>query len=144
MTSAENFDEGAESRLLPHSAEGGRQRLLLVDDDPNFRMVVYFTLNKLGYLVAVAGGAEEAMKIAVENKNIQLLITDVTMPGMNGVELAERILEIQPRVKVMFISGFPLRMVARAGVNTDSVNFLQKPFPPALLEARIKAILAGG
>ena len=118
--------------------------MLLVDDDPNFRMVVYFTLNKLGYLVAVAGGAEEAMKIAVENKNIQLLITDVTMPGMNGVELAERILEIQPRVKVMFISGFPLRMVARVGVNTDSVNFLQKPFPPALLEARIKAILAGG
>jgi CheY-like chemotaxis protein len=117
--------------------------ILLVDDDPNFRMIVEFNLQRLGYAVSVAGGAEEAIEIATQNKEFQLLITDVAMPGMNGIELARQIQRILPRVKVLAISGFPSKVVAGMGVLPDSIHFLQKPFQPRQLDERIKAILTG-
>jgi len=143
MTSTYNIDRGAEFRRLPLPPVSGPQHVLLVDDDSNFRMIVHITLKKLGYAVSVAGSAEDAAEIAAQNKDIQLLMTDVAMPGMNGVELAEKIWEIQPHVKVLYISGFPLNAVAGMGVATGSVHFLQKPFQPAQLDERIKVILAG-
>jgi CheY-like chemotaxis protein len=117
--------------------------VLLVDDDPNFRMIVEFNLKRLGYSVSAAGSGAEALRIAEQNRDIHLLITDVAMPGMDGVELARKILRIQPRMEVLYISGFPLRSIAGMGVATGSVHFLQKPFPAARLDERIKAILAG-
>jgi CheY-like chemotaxis protein len=106
-------------------------------------MIVNFTLQKLGYGVSDTGSAEEAIEIATKNEDIQLLITDVEMPGMNGVELARKIREIRPRIKVLSTSGFPPKAVAGMGVATGSIHFLQKPFLPAQLDERIKTILAG-
>jgi CheY-like chemotaxis protein len=131
-----------------HSDEAGRARrktrsVLIVDDNPNFRMIVNFTLKNLGYGVLDTGSAEEAIEIATQNEDIQLLITDVEMPGMNGVELARKIREIRPGIKVLSTSGFPPKAVAGMGVATGSIHFLQKPFLPAQLDERIKTILAG-
>jgi CheY-like chemotaxis protein len=114
--------------------------VLIVDDNSNFRMLVQFNLKRLGYIVTDTGSAEEAIEIATHDRDIQLLITDVEMPGMNGLELARKIREILPQVKVLSISGFPPK---GAGVPGGSVHFLQKPFLPAELDARIKTILAG-
>ena len=143
MTSTDNIERGSEYRRLPLPPENGPEHVLLVDDDPNFRMIVYLSLKKLGYAVSVAGNAEEAVAIAAQNRDIQLLLTDVAMPGTNGVELAEKIREIRPHLKVLFISGFPLKTLEGMGVATDLVQFLQKPFHAAELDERIKAILAG-
>jgi CheY-like chemotaxis protein len=117
--------------------------VLLVDDNPNFRMIVELNLQRMGYAVLAAGSAEEAIEIATQNNDIQLLITDVAMPGLNGVELAQQIRRIRPLIKVLSISGFPQKVVAGMGVWTDSLHFLQKPFMPAQLDQRIKAIFAG-
>ncbi len=116
--------------------------VLVVDDDPNFRRIVHLTLEMLGYEVIAAGAAKAALEIAARNKNILLLITDVAMPVMNGAELARRICVDIPNVPVLFISGFPPEAAERMGVATDSMNFLQKPFQPAAIDARIRAILA--
>ncbi len=136
MTHGEHLDK--ERRAAPET-----HSVLLVDDNPNFRMIVNFTLKKLGYGVSDTGSAEEAIEIATQNEDIQLLITDVEMPGMNGVELARKIQEIRPRIKVLSTSGFSPKAVAGKGVATGSIHFLQKPFLPAQLDERIKTILAG-
>ncbi len=117
--------------------------VLVVDDDANFRMIIELNLKRMGYVVSVAASAEEAIEIATHDKDIQLLITDVAMPGLNGVEMAQHIRRIRPLIKVLSISGFPQKTVAGMGVWTDSVHFLQKPFMPAQLDQRIKAIFAG-
>jgi len=102
--------------------------ILLVDDDDNFRTIVEMNLKKLGYAVSAAGSAVEATDIAKQNSEIQLLITDFSMPGMNGVELARQIQRILPHVKVLAISGFTQKVAAGTGVWPDSIHFLQKPF----------------
>jgi DNA-binding response OmpR family regulator len=117
--------------------------ILVVDDDPNFRRIVHLTLEMLGYCVLVAGSAAAAAEIAAQNQNIRLLITDVAMPAMNGAELARKIRETHRELKVLYISGFPIEAMASMGVATDAGHFLQKPFAPAVIEGRIKAILAG-
>jgi CheY-like chemotaxis protein len=130
-----------------HSDKAGRagpetHTVLVVDDNPHFRMIVEFNLKGLGYAVSDTGCAEEAIEIATQNKDIQLLITDVEMPGITGVELARKIVAVQPHVKVLYISGFPLKAEAAMDVAAGPVHFLQKPFPPAQLDESIKAILA--
>jgi YesN/AraC family two-component response regulator len=93
------------------------------------------------YAVSVAGSAQEAIEIVTQDEGIQLLITDVAMPGLNGVELAQQIRSIRPLIKVLSISGFSQKVVAGMGIWVDSVHFLQKPFLPSQLDDRIKAIL---
>ena len=118
--------------------------VLLVEDDLNFRAIVQLFLKTLGHTVSVAGSGKEALEIAAQNKGVHLLITDFAMPGMNGVELARKIREILPLIKVLTISGFPLKVVTGTGAESDLGHFLQKPFRRAQLDERIKAILAGG
>jgi CheY-like chemotaxis protein len=134
--------------LGEYTEKAGRLRtethsVLIVDDNPNFRMIVHFNLKRLGYAVSETGSAEEAIEIATRNEEIELLITDVEMPGMNGVELARKIRNIRPGIKVLSTSGFPQKALAGMDVATGSIHFLQKPFLPAQLEERVKAILAG-
>lgn len=117
--------------------------ILVVDDDPNFRRIVHLTLQMLGYSVLAAGSSAAAVEIASRSQSIRLLITDVAMPAMNGAELARKIQETHPQLKVLYISGFPLEAMAGMGVATDAGHFLQKPFAPSVIEARIKAVLAG-
>lgn len=117
--------------------------ILVVDDDPNFRRILHFTLEMSGYAVLLTGSAEDALEIAARNKDIQLLITDVAMPVMNGAELAQKVREIQPDIEVLYLSGFPFQAMAARGIAIDPLHFLQKPFVGDVLDERIKAILAG-
>jgi CheY-like chemotaxis protein len=136
-TRVKDSDKAGRAAPVMHS-------VLIVDDNPHFRMIVQFNLKRLGYAVSDTGSAQEAIEIARKNEDIDLLITDVEMPGMSGVELARKIREIRPRVKVLSISGYPPKVAAGMGVANGSAHFLQKPFLPAQLDERIKAVLAGG
>jgi CheY-like chemotaxis protein len=86
-------------------------------------------LEKLGYKVLTAGTPGEAMELAgAHPQTVDLLITDVVMPQMNGRDLAGRIADRYPQIKILFMSGYTANVIAHHGVLDEGVNFLQKPF----------------
>jgi two-component system cell cycle sensor histidine kinase/response regulator CckA len=126
---------------LPKRDEGSGARILLVEDDPVFRSTVRLTLKQLGHSVTVADNAKSALEIAAGDTDIQLLITDVIMPGMNGPELARRIKVILPHSKVLFISGYALATITERMGALELTPFLRKPFQRNQIEGCLKSIL---
>lgn len=120
----------AESDPLPDerpSADADGTCVLLVEDDDAVRRSVERMLAAEGYCVVTAAGGEEAIAIA-DDLRPDLVVTDVAMPGLNGRETAERILEIHPGVPVVFMSGYTDDAALRRGVGDGATPFLQKPF----------------
>jgi CheY-like chemotaxis protein len=99
-------------------------------------------LEQLGYRVLTAGTPREALGLAEEHASeIQLLITDVVMPEMNGRDLAERLHALYPGMKIMFTSGYTADVIARQGVLNEGVNFIQKPFSIKDLAVKVREAL---
>jgi DNA-binding NtrC family response regulator len=143
MNSTETPGANAQGSAREESRGGPFAHILLVDDDPIFRSIARLTLIQLGHSVSVADDAKSAVEAATQNTDIRLLITDVVMPGMNGVLLGRRFRAILPRCKVLYISGYPRSTLTAAGESGNSTYFLQKPFERARLDSCIKAALAG-
>ena len=109
--------------------KGRGEAVLLVEDEAAIREVAQRMLKELGYVVFIAGTPGEAIKLMeTHTAEIQLLITDVVMPEMNGRELAELIRDIKPEVKCLFTSGYTANVIAHHGVLDEDVYFLAKPF----------------
>jgi two-component system, cell cycle sensor histidine kinase and response regulator CckA len=106
----------------------GHERILLVEDNEIVRGPVTLLLEELGYDVVAAEGPTEALALAASGAPLDLLLTDVVMPGMNGRQLAERLRELQPGLKVLFMSGYTDDAVIARGVIDHEMAFLQKPF----------------
>jgi CheY-like chemotaxis protein len=122
-----------------------RETVLLVDDEPLVREATRRTLRSLGYQVIGAKSAEDALKLAAERETtIDLVITDVMMPGMNGLELARELGKLRPSLKVLFISGYTAGVLAERGFLRENVDFVQKPVAREALAARIRELLDGG
>ncbi|MFH1059561.1 MAG: PAS domain S-box protein [Pseudomonadota bacterium] len=122
----------------------GGETILVVEDEDNLRQVLCVALGRLGYLPLCANGAEEAMALAgLHQGPIQLLLTDVVMPGLNGRELFEALAPTRPDLKVLYMSGYTENIIAHRGVLEEGINFIQKPFSMPQLTARINAILFG-
>jgi CheY-like chemotaxis protein len=114
----------------------------MVEDDPTIREVGLMMLQRLGYNVLPAATPGEAIQRVEENGNeIQLFITDVVMPEMNGRELADRLLEIRPGMKHLFMSGYTADVIAHRGVLDEGINFIQKPFSLKDLAVKIRDVL---
>ena len=123
-------------------AQRGTERILLVEDEPSVRAFALRVLGELGYTVLAASGAEEAFALLERSsERVALLVTDVVLPGMRGVEIADRLDAADPSLKVLFISGYPEEEAILRGVTADSERFLQKPFGAADLARRVRAIL---
>jgi len=107
----------------------GSGRVLLVEDEEMVREIAKEILEEIGYTVLVADTPQEAVSLC-ENKDthIDLLLTDVVMPGMSGVELKKKIEIIRPGIKVLFMSGYTSNVIANRGVLEKGVHFIQKPF----------------
>jgi signal transduction histidine kinase/CheY-like chemotaxis protein len=121
----------------------GSATILLVEDEPDVRRVVCRMLAACGYTVLEADGPREAMTLFEQHgERIDLLLTDVIMPVMNGRELSSRILQMKPGIKTLFMSGFTAGVIDDTGILPEGVNFLQKPFAPDALMAKIARILA--
>jgi len=126
----------------PVQPEKGDGRILLVEDDEILCRVIKSTLGTLGYDVTVAHTPAEALDaLERDSRGYALLLTDVVMPGMNGRELAERILSRRPGIKVIFMSGYTSDAVVHRGVLEEGVPFIQKPFSVAALASRIRETL---
>lgn len=99
-------------------------------------------LQRLGYSVISAATPGEAIQIANETgEKIQLFITDVVMPEMTGRDLADRLREIRPDMKCLFMSGYTANVIVHQGVLDKGVNFLQKPFSLQYLAEKIRQVL---
>ena len=116
--------------------------ILLVDDQDEVRSLVYDLLESNGYKVLSAcNGAEAELVVERCAEPIQLVITDVVMPGMSGPELVKHIALRHPKTKVLFMSGYTDDAVIRNGALTEGVNYLQKPFTPKSLLRKVYEIL---
>jgi CheY-like chemotaxis protein len=128
----------------PKNIQGGTETLLLVEDEQVVREIAEQALESAGYTVLAAANDEEAIAIAQGHSGkIDLLVTDVVLPQMNGRQLADALRNRHPHLKVLFISGYAPDLVLRRGVLEGEVDFLEKPFTPMLLGSKIRAVLDG-
>jgi len=120
----------------------GTETVLLVEDEPLVRQFVSRTLRSSGYLVIEASNGNEALVIGDDYEGpIHLLVTDMVMPKMSGRELATRFTEWRPSMKTLFISGYTDNEISSQDVEDSGVAFLQKPFTPRQLAAKVREVL---
>jgi len=120
----------------------GTETILLVEDDPSVRTLVRDELRKLGYRVLEAKNGVEACLLATQQTGlVQLLLTDVVMPGMGGRELAQHLSVIKPDLRTLFISGYMDDVGVMAGQEEGTSSFLQKPFTPEVLARAVRNLL---
>ena len=134
-------DAAAERPLVAALSTGGHETILLVEDEPQVRAVVQRALERAGYGVLVAQDANDALRLSAAVSSIDLLLTDVVMPQMNGRELAERVRATRPGIRVLFTSGYTDDAILRHGVLDQGVPFLQKPITPAALMRSVRETL---
>jgi CheY-like chemotaxis protein len=118
------------------------ETLLLVEDDTSIRKLVETLCSQLGYRILSAGNPGNAIQLAKDySGTIDLLITDVVMPEMNGRMLSERLLFFWPGMKTLFISGYTANVIATKGVLQKGMFFLSKPFSKKELAFKIREVL---
>ncbi|HKY71887.1 MAG TPA: response regulator [Nitrospira sp.] len=121
---------------------GGHETILLVEDDASVRILLRDALRKLGYRVIEAKqGLEACLLASQELDRLDLLLTDMVMPGMGGRELAQHLMAIKPELRILFMSGFTDDVGILAGHERGTSGFLQKPFTPELLARTVRKIL---
>jgi PAS domain S-box-containing protein len=119
--------------------------VLLVEDDDAVRDFVGEVLRNSGWTVVVAATPAEALAMAARRSLLlDVLVTDVVMPGMNGSELADRLIELRPQLRVLFITGYDDEEMASRGLVTQGREMLAKPFTPGQLRARVRALVTAG
>jgi PAS domain S-box-containing protein len=129
--------DGATERVEP-----GRETILLVEDEAPLLAITRRMLERSGYKVLTASTPGQAMQLAREHAGtIDLLITDVVMPEMNGRDLAKNILPLYPQTKRLFMSGYTADVIAHQGVLDKGVFFIQKPFSAQDLAATVRKVL---
>ncbi len=120
----------------------GSETILLTEDEEALRVLARKMLSSCGYTVLESSSAFEALEIARSEVNIDLLLTDVVMPEMSGSELAAKIQEIRPEMRVLFMSGYTDDVVIRHGMLKEGCTFLQKPFTANSLARKVREALA--
>jgi CheY-like chemotaxis protein len=116
--------------------------VLLVEDEPAVREMTQAALQRHGYTVLPAASGAEALRIARANHGaINVVLTDVVMPGMSGPQLVEQLREEHPRLAALFMSGYTSDAVLRHGIETGETDFLQKPFSTSALAAKLRQVL---
>jgi CheY-like chemotaxis protein len=123
----------------------GSETILLVEDQNEVRALTRRILEKRGYRVLVAANGGDALRLAEQQGGtIDLLLTDVVMPGMSGPELSLRLGPLHPGMKVLFLSGYTDEAILHHGVLEAGVAFLQKPFTPEILARKVREVLGPG
>ncbi|MEZ5419303.1 MAG: PAS domain S-box protein [Vicinamibacterales bacterium] len=126
----------------PRQVAAGHETVLIVDDDADIRQMLKRALSFAGYEVAVAGDGEEALaELARRGGHVDLVLTDVMMPGIGGPELAARIRASDPQARILFTSGYAENAVAHHGVLAEGVQFIAKPYSLQALTQKVRETL---
>jgi CheY-like chemotaxis protein len=121
---------------------GKGETILVVEDDESVRKVLPQLLERLGYSVRVAGSVEEGFDEVNSFRHIDLLLSDVVMPQMNGRQFSERVQSIRPGIKVLFMSGYTEEAIGHQGILESGLHFISKPFTEKALSRKIREALA--
>ena len=121
----------------------GKETVLLAEDEPLVRSMVATVLRDRGYEVLEASNGEEALRMVQKHggEGIELLLTDVVMPQMNGPELAEQLQATHPDIKVLFTSGYTGDSVSQLNLLATGTDFLAKPYLPETLAVKVREVL---
>ena len=123
-------------------AMGGKETVLVVEDQPEVRGYAAAALEAYGYQVIQAANAEEALLVCErEGERIDLVLTDVVMPGLSGVELADRLKKLRRGIKVLFMSGYTGDTTVHDGVLQKEAQLIHKPFGPGALAVKVREML---
>lgn len=130
-----------DSNLIPSLP--GAQTILVVDDAAIVRRLAYRLLSEAGYRVFEAGSASEALEVlSMARGKVDVVLLDVIMPEVNGVDLARMVREVSPLVEVVFMSAFPAEVLVREGLRDPRVRFMAKPFTREELLRTVSRALA--
>ena len=134
----------AEAPGPPRAESAGGEIVLVVEDDDPVRAVTCEALEAEGYVVISAASGPLALEmVARHSGRLDLMVTDVVMPGMSGGELARRLAQVRPETKVIYVSGYVDDAIVRDGVMAEGVPFLQKPYPLEALALMARQVLDG-
>lgn len=125
-------------------APRGSETILLVEDADWVRKLARQVLERAGYRVVEASGADEAIRIIQTSRNgasIDLVLTDVIMPGMSGNDMSKQLLSMRPGLPVLYMSGYTDDTIVQHGVLEPGINFIQKPFSPDALALKVREVL---
>ena len=134
--------EHLENGVRKPASPPGSETILFAEDEAAIQRVGKRILERAGYTVLAAANGEEALKIArAHTGRIDLLVTDMMMPSMNGLQLAERLREVRPGIPTLFLSGYTDSTVVRQGPLDPTEHFLQKPFATETLVGKVREVL---
>jgi CheY-like chemotaxis protein len=117
------------------------ETVLVVEDDPAVRLLIVEVLQDLGYIAIEAGDAGSALPVAASAQRLDLLVTDVGLPGMNGRQLADMIRQHRPGLKVLFVTGYAEGAAVRGGFLAAGMDMITKPFALDELAVRIREMI---
>lgn len=123
-------------------ALGAGQSILVVEDDPQVRMLVTVVLEDLGYTVEVVGDADGALPVLASTRRLDLLVTDVGLPGMNGRQLAEIARQSRPDLPILFMTGYAEKAQERSAFLEPGMSMIAKPFPLEAFSDAVRSALA--
>jgi two-component system cell cycle sensor histidine kinase/response regulator CckA len=132
-----------EPRKVEFPMVKGSETILLVEDEESLRLLTASSLESNGYKVLQAGGGEEGIRLAKQHGHIDLLMTDVVMPGLSGRDLAALLRLSLPQVKLLYISGYTGDVISQHGVLETDATLLEKPFTKSALLNRVRMVLDG-
>ena len=119
----------------------GTETILIVEDDRDVRNMLTEILQSQGYATMEAIDGDDAIRVHHEHKEMDLIILDVVMPGKNGKEALDEITRTDPRVKAIFVSGYTGDIVIDKGIQSEGIDFLQKPLSVTALLAKVREVL---
>ncbi len=132
-----------EQSIAEHVVEGGSETLLLVDDEPQVRTIAAIQLKRLGYEILQAEDGHEALEILGRNPGVNLLVTDIGLPGgMNGLDLAAVVRQQNPAIPVLYVSGYSDGSSSESAEQDPEAQFLAKPYDNRALAAAVRRALA--
>jgi CheY-like chemotaxis protein len=120
----------------------GGETILVVEDEKEVRKLALRILERQGYRILAATSGEDALSVCKEHQeSIHLLLTDVVMPGMTGHTLAESLVSLHPKIKVLYMSGYTENAIVHHGILDPGTNYIQKPFTVEGLLTKIREVL---
>ncbi|HZA21032.1 MAG TPA: response regulator [Dehalococcoidia bacterium] len=128
---------------MANHSERGTETILLTDDEPLVRNLIATLLNNQGYTVLAASNGSEALQVAQEHANdkIDLLLTDIVMPQMDGVQLSTEFRRLFPQAKIILMSGYAEESKLQRMMAEPNVEFIAKPFRPQVLTNKVREML---